>query len=102
MLWQDSHQLGEEQLKHCAGGNDPPRAATRDFGGIPQLARPESVLKAASEGIYALEGRATFVNLAAARIRRWKYGTLIGQPMQELTDHARADGAPYAKAGCRI
>lgn len=57
----------------------------------------ELILNAAPEGIYGLDlnGHATFVNPAAARMLGWEVGELIGQPIHPLCHHTKTDGRPY-------
>ncbi len=64
----------------------------------------ESILNAASEGIYGLdcEGKTTFLNPAAAEMLGWEVDMLIGQPMHKILHHTKPDGSPFSKAECPI
>jgi diguanylate cyclase (GGDEF)-like protein/PAS domain S-box-containing protein len=62
----------------------------------------ESILSAAGEGIVGLdtEGRATFVNRAAADLLGYDAEELIGRALHELVHHTRADGTSYPSSDC--
>jgi PAS domain S-box-containing protein len=64
----------------------------------------QMILEAAGEGIYGLdlEGRATFVNPAAAQMIGWEPEDLIGKPMHAVLHHTRPDGTPYPREACPI
>jgi PAS domain S-box-containing protein len=64
----------------------------------------QMILDAAGEGIYGLdlEGRATFVNPAAAQMIGWAAEDLIGKPMHAVLHHTRPDGTPYPKEACPV
>ncbi|MFQ5991919.1 MAG: PAS domain S-box protein [Nitrospiraceae bacterium] len=66
--------------------------------------RNEQILHSAGEGIYGLdrEGRATFVNPAAARMLGYTVADLIRQPMHQVLHHSHADGSPYSADACPI
>jgi PAS domain S-box-containing protein len=57
----------------------------------------ELILNAAGEGIYGLDldGRATFINLAAAKMLGYQHRELISQPMHSIVQHSKPDGTPY-------
>jgi len=64
----------------------------------------EMVLKSAGEGIFGLDldGNATFVNPAAARITGWEAEELVGRPQHDLLHHTKPDGSPYPREECPI
>ncbi|MFQ5457589.1 MAG: PAS domain S-box protein, partial [Myxococcota bacterium] len=80
-------------------------ARDRAEGKFKQLSHQNQlILSAAGEGIYGTdtEGRATFVNPAAARMCGWEAEELIGKPMHEILHHTRPDGTPYPMEECPI
>lgn len=60
------------------------------------------ILESAGEGIYGLdlEGKATFVNPAAARMLGYEVEELVGEPMHDLVHHAYPDGTRYSREKC--
>src|SRR5215217_3121334 len=66
--------------------------------------RHEMVLKSAGEGIFGLnlDGNATFVNPAAARMTGWEVEELVGCPQHEVLHHTRPDGSPYPREECLL
>jgi diguanylate cyclase (GGDEF)-like protein/PAS domain S-box-containing protein len=64
----------------------------------------EMVLKSAGEGIFGLDldGNATFVNPAAARITGWEAEDLVGRPHHDVLHHTKPDGSPYPREECPI
>jgi diguanylate cyclase (GGDEF)-like protein/PAS domain S-box-containing protein len=66
--------------------------------------RHELVLKSAGEGIFGLDvdGNATFVNPAAARMTGWEAEELVGRPQHEVLHHTKTDGSPYPREECPI
>ncbi|HEY9750603.1 MAG TPA: PAS domain S-box protein, partial [Allocoleopsis sp.] len=66
--------------------------------------RSELILNSAGEGIYGLDlqGNATFINPAAARILGWEVNELLGQPMHHICHHSKVDGAAYPVDECPI
>ena len=64
----------------------------------------EMVLKSAGEGIFGLDldGNATFVNPAAARMTGWEAEELVGRPQHDILHHTKPDGSPYPRAECPI
>ena len=64
----------------------------------------ETVLTSAGEGIYGLdaEGRATFVNPAAALMLGWSVEELLGEQMHANHHHSRPDGTDYDRRTCPI
>jgi diguanylate cyclase (GGDEF)-like protein/PAS domain S-box-containing protein len=64
----------------------------------------EMVLKSAGEGIFGLDldGNATFVNPAAARMTGWEAEELVGCPQHDILHHTKPDGSPYPRAECPI
>jgi len=62
------------------------------------------ILKAAGEGIYGLdlEGRASFVNPAAAALTGHSVEELIGKTMHDVVHHSRPDGSLYPRCDCPI
>jgi PAS domain S-box-containing protein len=62
------------------------------------------ILRAAGEGIYGLdlEGRASFVNPAAAAMTGHSVDELIGQVMHDAVHHSHADGSDYPRSECPI
>jgi PAS domain S-box-containing protein len=62
------------------------------------------ILNAAGEGIYGLDlqGRAHFVNPAAAAMTGHRVDELIGRSMHELVHHSHCDGGAYPKSECPI
>ena len=66
--------------------------------------RHEMVLESAGEGIFGLDldGNATFINPAAARMTRWEAEELVGRPQHEVLHHTKPDGSPYPREQCPI
>lgn len=66
--------------------------------------RNQTILNAAGDGIYGvdLNGLATFINPAAARMLGYEAGELIGQPLHDLIHHTRQDGSRYLSKECPI
>jgi diguanylate cyclase (GGDEF)-like protein/PAS domain S-box-containing protein len=64
----------------------------------------EMVLKSAGEGIVGLDldGNATFVNPAAARITGWEAEELVGRSQHDVLHHTKPDGSPYPREECPI
>jgi PAS domain S-box-containing protein len=62
------------------------------------------ILQAAGEGIYGLDrqGRATFVNPAAARMLGYAEDELVGRNMHQLLHHTHRDGSDYPACHCPI
>jgi len=59
----------------------------------------ELILNSAGEGIYGIDtqGNVVFVNPAAAKILGYGKEELINQPMHDLLNHAKPDGALYPR-----
>ncbi len=66
--------------------------------------RARLLLDSTDEGIYGMdrEGRATFVNPAAARLLGYAPEELIGRASHELIHHTRADGTAYPVHECKM
>jgi PAS domain S-box-containing protein len=66
--------------------------------------RHEMILESAGEGIFGLDldGNATFVNAAAARMTGWEAEELVGRPQHEVLHHTKPDGTPYPREECPI
>lgn len=64
----------------------------------------ELILNAAGEGIYGIdrEGRAIFVNPAAAQMTGHQVGELLGESMHDVVHHSHADGRHYPRESCPI
>src|SRR5215211_4660272 len=64
----------------------------------------EMVLKSAGEGIFGLDldGNATFVNPAAARMTGREAEELVGCPQHDVLHHTKPDGYPYPREECPI
>jgi PAS domain S-box-containing protein len=64
----------------------------------------ELILHSAGEGIYGLDsnGRATFVNPAAANMLGYTVEELIGRPMHPLIHHTKHDGSAFEAENCPI
>jgi PAS domain S-box-containing protein len=62
------------------------------------------ILNAAGEGIYGLdlEGRARFVNPAAAAMTGHRVEELLGRSMHDVVHHSHSDGRGYARSECPI
>jgi formate hydrogenlyase transcriptional activator len=62
------------------------------------------ILNAVGDGIYGLdlEGRATFVNPAAAAMTGHQVDELLGKTMHEIVHHSRPDGHCYPRNECPI
>jgi diguanylate cyclase (GGDEF)-like protein/PAS domain S-box-containing protein len=60
------------------------------------------ILESAGEGIYGLdlEGKATFVNPAGARLLGFEADELVGRSMHELVHHTYPDGSRYPREKC--
>lgn len=67
-------------------------------------ARTQLILQSAGEGIYGLdlEGKITFMNPAAVRMLGLGADSVVGQPVQQIVRHLRADGSPYEGETSRI
>ncbi len=96
-------------LRLSSGGGYPRlvREAFPDDGADPWEAlrqHSDLLLNAAGEGIYGLdlEGRATFVNPAAAQMTGHTVDELIGRPMHEVVHHSHPDHTGYAPEDCPI
>ncbi len=76
--------------------------AQRDLKEFSQ--KHQAILEAAGEGICGidLDGKATFVNPAAARMIGWEAEELIGMPIHAVLHHTKQDGSRYPKEGCPI
>ena len=57
----------------------------------------ELILNAAGEGIYGLnvEGRCTFINVAAAKMLGYEVAELLAQPIHDRAHHSKPDGTAY-------
>ena len=75
---------------------------TRDLDNLRR--HTESLLLAMREGILGVDtqGRATFINPAAASMTGWKPEDLIGRAIHEVLHHSRPDGSPYLPTECPI
>lgn len=64
----------------------------------------ELILNAAGEGIYGIDtqGRAIFVNPAAAQMTGHQVSELLGQSMHDVVHHSHADGRSYLRESCPI
>lgn len=64
--------------------------------------RTRLILESAGEGIYGLEpdGRASFVNPAAARMLGYSPEELVGELMHPLVHHSYPDATPYPQENC--
>ncbi len=62
------------------------------------------ILNAIGEGVYGvdLQGNATFVNPAAAKMIGWEIADLIGKSMHDVLHHSHPDGVHYPKEQCPI
>ena len=62
------------------------------------------LLQSIGEGVYGidLEGRATFVNPAAAALLGYSAAELLGRNMHALLHHTKVDGSPYPVGECAI
>jgi PAS domain S-box-containing protein/putative nucleotidyltransferase with HDIG domain len=49
-----------------------------------------------------LQGRATFVNPAAARMLGWEVAELLGKHLHTVVRHTRPDGTPYPEEACPV
>ena len=67
-------------------------------------AQTKQILDSAGEGIYGLDlnGKATFVNPAAAEMLGHDTEELIGCSMHDMLHHSRADRSPYPHEECPI
>jgi PAS domain S-box-containing protein len=68
-----------------------------------RTARLQLILDSVGDGIIGadLQGTATFVNPAAARMLGYRVHELIGQPLHELMHESEADGPPCLWQECR-
>jgi PAS domain S-box-containing protein len=64
----------------------------------------ELILNSAGDGLYGvdLEGRAIFVNPAAAAMLGWKVEEMVGQFTHAMIHHTKADATPYPMEECPI
>jgi PAS domain S-box-containing protein len=67
-------------------------------------AQTKQILDSAGEGIFGLDldGKATFINPAAAEILGCSVEELNGQSMHDMLHHSKADGTPYPREECPI
>jgi PAS domain S-box-containing protein len=83
---------------------DRAEGASRERG-LESLEREHQlILQAAGEGIYGLdpEGRAIFVNPAAAEMTGHTTAELLGQSMHEVVHHSHPSGEPFDRCDCPI
>jgi len=68
------------------------------------IAQTKVILDSAGEGIYGvgLDGKATFVNPAAAKMLGYDVKELVGRSMHDVLHHSRADGTRYPSEECPI
>ncbi len=66
--------------------------------------RARMLLESSNEGIFGLdrEGRATFVNPAAAAMLGYQADELVGRVIHDVVHHTTADGAPLPELECRM
>jgi len=84
---------------------DAPEGVPAADQGLESLRREHRlILQAAGEGIYGLdlEGRAIFVNPAAAAMTGHSVDELLGRSMHEVVHHSHPTGEVYARAECPI
>jgi PAS domain S-box-containing protein len=64
----------------------------------------ELILGAIPDGVFCvdLEGRATLVNEAAARLLGWTQAELVGSRIHDVIHNRRPDGSPYPSQECPI
>ncbi|HKA54602.1 MAG TPA: PAS domain S-box protein, partial [Candidatus Binatia bacterium] len=64
----------------------------------------ELILQSVADGIHVLDlqGRAIFVNPAAAGMIGYAVEEMLGQSMHDVLHHSKADGTPYPRAECPI
>lgn len=64
----------------------------------------ELILQCAGEGIYGLDpqGRATFVNAAAAQMLGYGLSELSETAVHQVIHHSRSDGSPYPEEECPL
>ncbi|HTD79418.1 MAG TPA: ATP-binding protein, partial [Chloroflexota bacterium] len=64
--------------------------------------RNELILTSAGEGIYGVDcnGRATFVNPAAAAMAGHEVSQLVERPLHDVLRHSAPDGDPYLSTDC--
>ena len=62
------------------------------------------ILTSAADGICRVdaEGKARFVNPAAAEMLGWDNDELLGRPIHALVHHSHADGTPYPSEECPV
>jgi PAS domain S-box-containing protein len=60
------------------------------------------LLNSVGEGIYSvdLEGNATLINPAAAKLLGWRAEELLGKHIHGVIHHTKPDGSPYASEDC--
>jgi PAS domain S-box-containing protein len=66
--------------------------------------RNELILTSAGEGIYGVDGngRATFVNPAAAAMTGHEVSQLVERPLHDVLRHSAPDGDPYSAEDCPL
>ena len=100
--------MASKSLRLLRGGigSDSSSDAGLDGDGLESLRREhhQLILQAAGEGIYGLdhEGRAIFVNPAAAELTGHSVTELLGRSMHELVHHSHPSGEIYHRAECPI
>ena len=65
-------------------------------------ARQRLVLESTSDGIFGVgaDGRAIFINAAAAKMLGYEKDALLGQKIHDVIHHSRPDGKPYPMQEC--
>lgn len=63
-----------------------------------------TILEAVGEGIYGVDinGLATFINRAGAKMLGWQPEELLGKHIHNVTHYKHADGSPYPAHACPI
>jgi PAS domain S-box-containing protein len=101
---------GQEKELLCVGNNitDEMRQKKELEHTLQELQASEQrfrhLLDSSGEGIYGtdLDGRCTFINLAATELLGGPAEEFLGQNMHHLVHHSHADGSPYPVETCRI
>jgi formate hydrogenlyase transcriptional activator len=99
--------MAAQNLRLLRGGIDldEPVLGAEARLGLESLRREHRlILQAAGEGIYGLdsEGRAIFVNPAAAEMTGHSAEQLLGRSMHELVHHSHPSGEAYTRTECPI
>ncbi|MES9858380.1 MAG: EAL domain-containing protein [Sedimenticola sp.] len=108
LYYKRAKEPDEQQLGYIVAGATLAGIAIQRVGEQEELRSAEErsrmLLESSNEGIFGLdrEGRATFVNPAAAGMLGYPGDKLVGRRIHGLVHHTAADGAPLPESECRM